>query len=56
MEQIKKVVETASGVVRPRQDQLPALISPRTPRLYRFDDDGMTPNNAKFPLIIYEMP
>jgi len=53
VEQIKKVVETATGLGRPDKQDLPGLIKERAPRLYLFEDDGKTPNNADFPLIIY---
>jgi uncharacterized protein YjlB len=53
IEQIKKVVETATGIARPGRDELAALVKPRAPRLHRFADDGKTPNNPEFPLVIY---
>jgi uncharacterized protein YjlB len=53
IEQIKKTLEAATGIARPDKDDLPALIKQRAPRLYRFEDDGKTPNNPAFPLVIY---
>ena len=53
IEQIKKAVETATGLGRPRAADLPALVRARVPRLYRFADDGKTPNNPSLPLVIY---
>src|SRR6476646_10370872 len=53
IEQIKKTVESATGIARPGKNDLPSLVKPRAPRLYRFDDDGKTPNNPAFPLVIY---
>jgi len=53
LEQIKKAVETATGLGRPRKQQLPKLVKPRAPRRYRFEDDGQTPNNPRLPLVIY---
>lgn len=28
-------------------------VNPREPELYRFEDDGRTPNNARLPLVLY---
>jgi uncharacterized protein YjlB len=53
VEQIKKAVEAATGLARPRQDELAALVKPRAARLHRFEDDGKTPNNPILPLVIY---
>jgi uncharacterized protein YjlB len=53
LEQIKKVVESATGLARPSRQELPALVKPRAPQFYRFEDDGKTPNNPKFALLIY---
>jgi uncharacterized protein YjlB len=53
IEQIKKVVEKATGLARPRKAELPALVKPRAARLHRFEDDGKTPNNPTLPLVIY---
>jgi uncharacterized protein YjlB len=53
VEQIRKVVEIATGLARPRRAELPALVRPRAARLHRFRDDGRTPNNPALPLILY---
>jgi len=53
VEQIKKLVETATGVARPRREDLPALVKPRAARCRRFEDDGSTPNNPALPLVLY---
>jgi len=53
IEQIKKAVETATGLGRPDKKELPELVKARAPRLYRFEDDGKTPNNRDFPLVLY---
>ncbi len=53
VEQIKKVVEAATGLARPRKADLPTLVKPRAARLRLFEDDGKTPNNPKLPLVIY---
>jgi len=53
LERIKKMVETATGLARPRKEELPALVKPRAARLHHFEDDGKTPNNPSLPLVIY---
>jgi uncharacterized protein YjlB len=53
LEQIKKVAEAATGLARPRKDELAALVKPRAPDLHHFEDDGRTPNNPALPLVIY---
>ena len=52
-EQIKKVAETVTGIGRLSADDLAELVNRRTPRLYRFEDDGKTPNNPRLPLVHY---
>ena len=34
------------------RDDLADLVNRRTPRLYRFEDDGKTPNNPRLPLVL----
>ena len=53
VEKVKKAVEAATGLARPREAELPALVRPRAARLHRFEDDGKTPNNPVLPLVIY---
>jgi uncharacterized protein YjlB len=53
VERLKKAVESATGLGRPRKADLAGLVTPRTPRHYRFEDDGRTPNNPALPLVIY---
>lgn len=53
IEQIKKTIETATGIARPDKNDLPSLVNERAPWLYRFEDDGKTPNNPVLPLMIY---
>ena len=53
VDQIKMVVETVTGLGRPGKKDLPRLIKRSAPRLHRFEDDGKTPNNPNFPVIIY---
>lgn len=52
-EETKRLVETVSGLGRPNKDELKALVRPMKPDVHTFGDDGETPNNPLFPLIIY---
>jgi uncharacterized protein YjlB len=53
VEQIKKTIESVTGLGRPDEEELPKLIKRRAPSLHRFADDGKTPNNPSLPLVIY---
>jgi uncharacterized protein YjlB len=53
IERLKKTIETVTGLGRPSRQELPALVKPRAPRRYRFEDDGKTPNNRALPMVIY---
>ena len=44
----KKLVEE-----RPDPDRLRAMVRPRKPLTVRFSDDGIIPNNARFPVLVY---
>jgi uncharacterized protein YjlB len=52
LEDLKAAGERLTGVGRP------AKVVPRArkPHLYRFADDGRTPNNPRLPLILYRSP
>jgi uncharacterized protein YjlB len=52
-EQIKKAAEKVTGIGRPSARDLAELVHRRTPRPYRFEDDGKTPNNPRLPLLHY---
>ena len=52
----KKIVETLTGWKRPAKPELAALVRERKPRALRFKDDGVIPNNHKWPLILYRTP
>src|ERR1700750_2422056 len=51
VEDIKHVAEAVSGFCRPAWEGI--RTTRRKPNLYRFKDDGETPNNPKHPLIHY---
>src|SRR5581483_10820006 len=52
-EETKKRIEKLTGLGRPGQAQLKKLVRPVAPKLYRFADDGRTPNNPVCALILY---
>lgn len=52
VEELKRIVEKLTGIGRPRARALAGLARPRTPHLFRFRDDGETPNN-RLPLVVY---
>lgn len=56
LENVKKTIEYVAGFVRPSPNNLALLTQPRKPHLSHFEDDGETPNNAHFPLILYRTP
>lgn len=53
LEEAKRVAEKLTGLHRPDRDALSRLVRARTPSQFRFADDGETPNNPKWPLLIY---
>lgn len=56
LEEAKRVAEKLTGLHRPDQDALSRLVRARTPNQFRFEDDGGSPNNPKWPLLIYPSP
>ncbi|HEX4077289.1 MAG TPA: hypothetical protein VHX61_00235 [Rhizomicrobium sp.] len=56
MEIVKHAIEKATGAGRPGSGDLPALLRRRNPHLFRLKDDGETPNNPKWPLVLYRSP
>lgn len=52
VEELKRIVEKLTGLGRPRRRELARLARPRTPQLFRFRDDGETPN-SRLPLVVY---
>jgi uncharacterized protein YjlB len=51
LEQARKMVEKVTG--RPACADLPRLVRARVPTVLSFADDGKTPNNAQYPLLLY---
>lgn len=52
VEELKRIVEKLTGIGRPRRRELARLARPRAPQLFRFRDDGETPN-SRLPLVVY---
>ncbi|HTE79654.1 MAG TPA: cupin, partial [Reyranella sp.] len=52
VEELKRIVEKLTGIGRPRRRELARLTRPRAPQLFRFRDDGETPN-SRLPLVVY---
>jgi len=56
LEQAKHVAEHITGIGRPHDDELSSLVRQRKLHTLRFRDDGATPNNPYWPLLIYRSP
>jgi uncharacterized protein YjlB len=52
VEELKRIVEKLTGIGRPPRRELGRLARPPAPQLFRFRDDGETPNNP-LPLVVY---
>lgn len=53
VEELKRIVEKLTGIGRPAKGKAERLVRPRKPELFRFDDDGATPNNPRLPMVVY---
>jgi uncharacterized protein YjlB len=53
LETIRTFAETATGVGRPKRDDLRSLVRVRSGLTLRFKDDGIVPNHPRWPLIVY---
>ena len=56
LESAKKSVETLTGLWRPAKNDLASITRKRKPHIFAFKDDGKTPNNPRFPMILYRSP
>jgi uncharacterized protein YjlB len=56
IESFKKVVEQVTGRGRPASDDLDDLLRPRKAHAFRLKDDGLVPNNPRWPLLLYRSP
>ena len=53
VEELKRIVGKLTGIGRPARGKLDRLVRLRKPELFRFRDDGETPNNPRLPLVVY---
>lgn len=53
VETLKRVAERATGISRPSRDEIEALVRTRKTNAFKFKDDGVIPNNARWPLVLY---
>jgi uncharacterized protein YjlB len=53
VETLKRVTEGATGISRPSGNELETLVRARKPSAIKFKDDGVIPNNARWPLVLY---
>jgi uncharacterized protein YjlB len=53
LESLKKVAEKATGLGGPSRDRIEGLVRNRKANAFRFKDDGVIPNNARWPLVLY---
>jgi hypothetical protein len=56
LEDAERRIQQISGYARPKRRDVPALVHSRKPHLFRFKDDGRTPNNPGLPLVLYRTP
>lgn len=56
VERLKRGAEALTGLGRPKPDALQRLVRTRKPWVYRFRDDGETPNNPYLGLVHYRTP
>jgi uncharacterized protein YjlB len=53
VEELKRIVEKLTGSAGRRAAKSSGWCAPRRPELFRFRDDGETPNNPRLPLMVY---
>lgn len=56
LEDAKRAIEKLTGIGRPPRGALAGLVRQRVAHPYRFKDDGRTPNNPRFALLLYRSP
>jgi hypothetical protein len=56
LESVKRRLEKVTGWARPSARDLDAALRPRKANAFRFEDDGVIPNNPKLPLVLYRSP
>jgi uncharacterized protein YjlB len=45
--------EKATGLSRPAREHIEGLVHARKAKVFKFKDDGVIPNNASWPLVLY---
>src|SRR5262245_49709050 len=53
---LKEALEQVTGRGKPGRGDLEGLVRARTARSIRLADDGLVPNNPKWPLVVYRSP
>jgi uncharacterized protein YjlB len=56
VESLQKALEQVTGRGKPRRGDLDGLVQARKARSIRLADDGLVPNNPKWPLVVYRSP
>lgn len=56
LEEAKRVAEKVTGLKRPGRDTVLQLVRVRKAQSFAFADDGETPNNPNWPLVVYRSP
>src|SRR5215212_4486673 len=56
LENIKRTTERMTGWKRPSRRELEDLVRPRKAHTFRFEDDGVIPNNRDLPVVLYRSP
>ncbi|MER9631852.1 cupin domain-containing protein [Mesorhizobium sp. M0296] len=53
LESLKKATEQATGIARPRKQELAEFAKVNKPFEFRFKDDGLVPNHPFWPFVVY---
>ncbi|MER8409590.1 cupin [Mesorhizobium sp. M1307] len=53
LESLKKATEQATGIARPRKQELAEFVKVKKPFEFRFKDDGLVPNHPFWPFVVY---
>ena len=56
LESVKEKIEKVTGWKRPSRGDLRDAVRSRKPNSFRFQDDGVVPNNPKLPFILFRSP
>lgn len=52
LESLKKATEQATGIARPRKQELAEFVKMKKPLEFRFKDDGLVPNHPFWPFVV----